>query len=696
MAFEYVSFEYPNTNLIQKIIAWINGDCHCYFALKLEYDDDWTYFAGNTSHALSTGRKLTGYGIIEADAQTNYLTTTRDSNGKILCVLPLNFQAKYIRMYIETGYGIQIYEFRPSTYFAAHEIITGTLEITDALTESPIITVSKSGIDRIKIGNFESTYYGLAGYDFASNKIFELSDNAQKIAGWSFDKDKLYTASLEIDGANNIIKTSDYISGPLGKGWKIDATEAVFQNIIARGKISCSVFEKNTLSAVNGFLMIGNADTLASDMTALDSSTMIVSGNTSFAVGEIVRMKTGVDDEWLEITNIASAPTYTVTRDLVGSYLADSAPAWKAGTAVVSTGLTGKGFITLDASSIVSPIISIYQRNSALWSDYSEIVRIGNLNEFLGYTTDTFGLAMGTGSQFIKADPINGIRITADITASNISGSLITGSTLKTAASGQRVEITSDGIALIMLDTNPKYSTFKYADGTKYGSGIRAWIHNKEKHVPFYCLSENDYADFHFVNRASDPTGAAEVGDCCMSESILKLCTSPGTPGTWDPVGAQATAFGQTIINCVNVSALWTLLGDATPPAIGETTPNTIRALNKEIIMAATDTLDANECAGTLVNNYGQTDDTTITLPACAAGMSFVVVLGTTVAKYFRLDPNASDSIYLNGVTTGNGKYVGIASAVLGATISFIAFKIGASSYAWFASSISGLWVAEA
>lgn len=132
------------------------------------------------------------------------------------------------------------------------------------------------------------------------------------------------------------------------------------------------------------------------------------------------------------------------------------------------------------------------------------------------------------------------------------------------------------------------------------------------------------------------------------------------------------------------------------PGAIGETAGNTIRGLNKEIVMAATDSLDANECAGTLINNYGQTDDAVISLPAAAAGMSFVIVLGTTVAKYYRLDPNASDSIFLDGTTTGDGKYVGIASAAKGAVISFIAFQTGASSYDWYAAKVNGTWVAEA
>jgi hypothetical protein len=132
------------------------------------------------------------------------------------------------------------------------------------------------------------------------------------------------------------------------------------------------------------------------------------------------------------------------------------------------------------------------------------------------------------------------------------------------------------------------------------------------------------------------------------------------------------------------------------PGAIGGTTANTIRALLDEDAEPTSDTLTANQCSGGLISNYGQTDNVTHNLPAAAAGYNFTVILGTTVAKYFRLDPAAGDSIYLDGVTTGDGKYVGIASAAVGAAIQFVAFQTGAGAYDWAATTVSGAWAAEA
>ena len=131
---------------------------------------------------------------------------------------------------------------------------------------------------------------------------------------------------------------------------------------------------------------------------------------------------------------------------------------------------------------------------------------------------------------------------------------------------------------------------------------------------------------------------------------------------------------------------------------IGLTTAVALRSLIDEDVEAATDSLSVNQCSGGLINNFGQANDTVLTLPAAAAGLNFTVILGTTVAKYFRILPlnAANDSIYLDGTTTGDDKYVQIASAVAGAAIQFVAFQTGASAWDWYASTISGGWVAEA
>jgi len=146
------------------------------------------------------------------------------------------------------------------------------------------------------------------------------------------------TTHIQIDGANDYIQSSDFVSGALGSGWRIGNTEAEFQNIRARGKLTTTVFEKEAISIVGGNLLVLGGDILNADMTALDASTMTISGDETFAVNDTLRIKDGTDDEWFTVTNIGSAPTYTVTRDQGSGYGANSNPIWKKGTAVVNYG----------------------------------------------------------------------------------------------------------------------------------------------------------------------------------------------------------------------------------------------------------------------------------------------------------------------------------------------------------------------
>ena len=131
-------------------------------------------------------------------------------------------------------------------------------------------------------------------------------------------------------------------------------------------------------------------------------------------------------------------------------------------------------------------------------------------------------------------------NISADkIDTGTLTGIQIIGNTFATAFSGKRIIITSDGITLHVTSSVGKYSTFKYGDGTLYGSGAVGYIHHVSQTVPFYVSAEQTVGDFHYYNRSATPTGPAQVGDTAVRQSKLLICTSPGTPGTWVVVGSQ-------------------------------------------------------------------------------------------------------------------------------------------------------------
>lgn len=191
-------------------------------------------------------------------------------------------------------------------------------------------------------------------------------------------------------------------------------------------------------------------------------------------------------------------------------------------------------------------------------------------------------------------------------------------------------------------------------------------------------------------------TGAVTPLTALTNGQLIKGVTggdpTPSTTTLTDGTNTYTLACGtgSLVVEAGNSIVNQDLTTDASP------TFASVSATLKEEIEPATDNISADQCRGSIINNYEQADNAVLTLPAIAAGMHFTVILGTTVAKYFRIAPNTSDSIYLDGVTTGDGKYVGVASAAAGNAIQFVAFQTGASAWDWFAATVSGAWVAEA
>jgi len=135
---------------------------------------------------------------------------------------------------------------------------------------------------------------------------------------------------------------------------------------------------------------------------------------------------------------------------------------------------------------------------------------------------------------------------------------------------------------------------------------------------------------------------------------------------------------------------------EASPPAIGGTAAGNLQSKLVHLVKTASGSLTAQECTGTVVNNFGQTDNVNLELPTAAEGLSLTISLGTTVAKYFRLTPATGGTIVLDGATTGADKYVQIASAAAYATIQFYTIQTGASTWVWQAISSIGAWVQQA
>ncbi len=165
-------------------------------------------------------------------------------------------------------------------------------------------------------------------------------------------------------------------------------------------------------------------------------------------------------------------------------------------------------------------------------------------------------------------------------------------------------------------------------------------------------------------------------------------------------------AAGSVALICYNLAGTrWELLNPASafspasPVEIGSTAPGIVRGYNKEIFRTCTadGALTAAEMAGTVISNYGMTDaDCAIPLPTAAAGLASVVILPAVRARYFKLQADTNDKIYLIGVAGSNNGYVGFASGyATGSSFTIFTFKASDGGYDWFVTPLFGTPVAS-
>ncbi|MDO8598685.1 MAG: hypothetical protein Q7S02_01095, partial [bacterium] len=372
----------------------------------------------------------------------------------------------------------------------------GTVILANA---TPAVIVYEDTAERARMGYLSAGVFGFRAYATdGTTAIFEASDTQQMLGGWNFTNLVLRTgatdaasnvlidsansllrlgpttgASITMDGANQRLRSSTYVSGV--SGFNVDPTLIEAQNILARGTMSGTVFRYDVSSATGGRQIIANADALSTAMTALDASTLTIRGNITLAVNDIliIRAQTalGIQEEYLRVTAIGSAPTYSVTRDLAGTFAADTNPIWTAGTVVIQQGVSDGGAVFSggwlelvgEASSGVDwPRISVYQRTGVAYNASTERVRVGNLNGYLGYAADTFGVGMGSsvaGEANITIDPTNGLRMRQGTT------DLIT---LDNAGTASLLNLTVAGSLNVLTSGNIRSGQTAYHTGTGF------------------------------------------------------------------------------------------------------------------------------------------------------------------------------------------------------------------------------------
>lgn len=152
------------------------------------------------------------------------------------------------------------------------------------------------------------------------------------------------------------------------------------------------------------------------------------------------------------------------------------------------------------------------------------------------------------------------------ITSGSLTSCVITSPFIQTnASSGKKILITENGITLHATSSVGKYGTFKYGDGSKYGSGALAYIQHNSFSVPFYIAAEQTVADFHFYNRTSYPSGDSEIADVIAKDGDLYICTTGGESGAGVFKAVGHSTYEGLIDSLVPIGTVITRVASAVP-----------------------------------------------------------------------------------------------------------------------------------
>jgi len=261
------------------------------------------------------------------------------------------------------------------------------------------------------------------------------------VGGWTLSNDKL-TGNNIIISSSGAIQTSNFISsmvgGLAGSGYRIGEDGiAEFEEARIRGTLSTAVFEKETVSAVGGALIVANATALKSGSLILSGSiaTASVDNAAGFVSGEYILAKatssTGFTEEIMKVHSVdTSANTMVVSRSMNGNLI----QSMSSGQVLVSQGANGTGFILLNATSgSETPYIDIVERTGTGVNDLDIKVRLGDLS---GISDNNFGTLSGFG---LYTDNVF-LKGTISSSAGNIGGFNISSEEIKSDNNNLRLK----------------------------------------------------------------------------------------------------------------------------------------------------------------------------------------------------------------------------------------------------------------
>ena len=345
----------------------------------------WMFWSGSTT---VSGQTYSGLGMELMDTSESYLKFTTAGGGD------LDIRAK--KFYVGT----------PSTQFISGS--SGAIEISSSnfhLTNDALIIGSGTTINAdLSVNNLfvpadttdanAKAYISQSGVaKFGGNasgdydvEFYPAGAGVSKIAGWDIGPTFLSSSNI-ILSSSGTIQTSDFQSSLFGTGhgWKIGSDGvAEFEEARIRGTLSTAVFEKETISAVGGAVIIANATTISGSEIPSSETTFSVASSAGFVAGEYLVAKatssTGFTEETFKVESVA-AGQLMVSRS-------GAIPTMSSGQVIVSKGASGSGFIMLNGSSgDDTPYIQMAVRTGSGIGDLETKVMLGDLGSLASSTT---------------------------------------------------------------------------------------------------------------------------------------------------------------------------------------------------------------------------------------------------------------------------------------------------------------------
>ena len=335
---------------------------------------------------------------------------------------------------------------------------------------TPIITIKEDSNNKLELFHTTATNFGLVGTS-GGKTVFRLG-STNEIGGFgitefaisSSNNNLILSSSGDITGSQVLftggtiggftitdskIESSDFVSGLRGVRISTEQNGLIeAENARIRGTLATTTFEKESVNAVGGQLHVANATMITGSSMGLNDTSASVANVSGFTVGEVVIAKkvsgTGFNTEYMRVHSSSRLSTddnnqsglLFVTRSFSNTTIAatgsegfrgeafGNSSSYDPGQVLVSTGLSGSGYIRLNANpkDLATPYIDIIERTGSGVYDTELKARLGDLSGLsystVGTTTPGFGLysenVFLTGTITATSGSIGGIKMHND------------------------------------------------------------------------------------------------------------------------------------------------------------------------------------------------------------------------------------------------------------------------------------------